>query len=143
MRDSEYLNWRFISRPDASYAVLAASRGRDLIGYIVCRIASIEGAAWGYIVDYLVEDRSMRVFAMLLQHAECRLAEADVKGIVCSVAMAPFRGALVRHGFFPVPFRGESYVRVTTNHRNPRLQPYSDLRCWFMTMADGDLEMAF
>ena len=143
VRDSEYLNWRFISRPDASYTVLAAARGPDLIGYIVCRVASIDGAAWGYIVDYLVEDRSMRLFSMLLQRAESYFAETDVKGIVCSVATAPFRSALVRHGYYPALFRGESYVRVARNHQNPTLQPYSDLRHWFMTMADGDLEMAF
>jgi hypothetical protein len=143
VRDSEYLNWRFFSRPDASYTVLAASRGRDLIGYIVCRVASIDGAAWGYIVDYLIEDRSMRLFSMLLQHAESYFTESEVKGIVCTVATAPFRGALVRHGFYPALFRGESYVRVARNDENPRLQAYSDLRSWFMTMADGDLEMAF
>jgi hypothetical protein len=143
VRDSEYLNWRFISRPDALYTVLAASRGRDLIGYIVCRVANIDGAAWGYIVDYLVEDRSMRLFSMLLQHAVSYFAETDVKGIVCSVATAPFRSALVRHGFYPVLFRGESYVRVARNDQNPILQQYADLRSWFMTMADGDLEMAF
>ena len=143
VRDSEYLNWRFISRPDASYTVLAASRGHDLIGYIVCRVASIDGAAWGYIVDYLVEHRSIRLFSKLLQHAESYFAESDVKGIVCSVATPPFRNALVRHGFYPVLFGGESYVRVARNDQNPTLQAYSDLKFWFMTMADGDLEMAF
>lgn len=143
VRDSECLNWRFISRPDASYKVLAASRGRDLIGYLVCRTANIDGAAWGYIVDYLVEDRSIRLFSMLLHSAEAYFAETDVKGIVCSVATAPFRSALIRHGFYPVLFRGESYIRVARNDRNPTLQAYSDLRSWFITMADGDLEMAF
>ncbi|HXW84127.1 MAG TPA: hypothetical protein VEJ86_06960 [Candidatus Binataceae bacterium] len=99
IRDFRYLRWRFDARPDANYSRFAALRGSELIGYLVCRAApDSEGAAMGYLVDFLVEDRSGEIFAMLVWAAEQQLRRQDVKAIVCTVAPAPFREQLERLG---------------------------------------------
>lgn len=42
-RDQRYLNWRFVARPDATYTRLVATRGSDLVGYLVLRSVEKDG----------------------------------------------------------------------------------------------------
>jgi len=144
IRDRRYLNWRFVSRPDASYTLLAAVRDASTLGYLVFRIADNVGVRCGFIVDYLVEGRSRAIFSLLLQHAEEYLLREHAKAIACSVASAPYRGVLLRHGFYPAAFRTRCYLTAAEVYSSdPGLQVFIDLREWFVTMADGNLEMNF
>ncbi|MFZ0889362.1 MAG: GNAT family N-acetyltransferase [Candidatus Binataceae bacterium] len=143
LRDQRYLNWRFVSRPDASYTRIAAIRDSRTLGYLVFRIADNFGVPCGFLVDYLVEGRSTAIFALLLQHAEECLLSENVKVIVCSVTSPPYRSVLLRHGFYPAALRMRCYLVAAVHSSDPGLQVFTDLREWFLTMGDGNLEMSF
>lgn len=143
VRDEGYLDWRFMRRPDATYAVLAATRASDLLGYVVLRSAADEaGVLWGYIVDFLVEQRSGSLFALLLGSAVDCLRVAGVKGISCR-AMPPYRGVLYRHGFYPMFWSPPHYFHISLDVPDPGVRTLEDVRQWHLTMGDGDLEMVF
>ncbi|HEY6421593.1 MAG TPA: GNAT family N-acetyltransferase [Candidatus Binataceae bacterium] len=142
VRDRRYLNWRFAARPDARYTMLAAVKGPATIGYLIFRVRNDDDQPIGYLVDYLVENRSAAIFSLLLRNAEDELLRYGVKAIMCTVATPPYRGALIRHGYFPVPLRTRGYFGAARNTFDPRLQVFTDLRKWFVTMGDGDLEMS-
>ena len=143
IRDSRYLRWRFDARPDATYLRLAALRGSDLVGYLVCRTATeSDGATIGYLVDFLIENRSTDLFSLLLWHAEQNLLRHRVKAIVCTVASSPFREQLMRSGYHKFESgRAPGYFSSAVNSTDPALLRFADLRQWYFTMSDGDLEL--
>jgi len=144
VRDSAYLNWRFNSRPDASYmAIAAADRQGKILGYLVYRIVEREGVRWCYIVDFLSEGDPAGVFALLVARAEEMATRDGVKAIVCLIAKAPFRQVLRRAGFYPSVLGTRSYVSGAIIREDLSLGPFADVQKWFVTMADGDVEMAF
>ena len=95
----------------------------------------------GFLVDYLIEDRT--VFSLVLKRAEELLRDEHVAAIVCSVATAPYRRILFRHGFFPAAFRPRTNLAAQLNSADPRLRAFLEVRRWFITMGDGNLDMHF
>ena len=141
VRDRRYLEWRFGRRPDARYDVIAVSRASELAGYMVTRSGS-ESGDWGYLVDFLVEERSSRLFSFLLDEAVESLRREGAVGISCRVAVPPYRGLLYRHGFVPLLGAPRGYLRATVRLANAEPRGLTDPGCWFLTMGDGDLEMS-
>jgi hypothetical protein len=143
VRDRNYLSWRFDARPDASYARLLATRGANVIGYLVFRVAEQEGVRWGYLVDFLVEANDRTVFEMMLHDAEDRMIRAGVKGIVCVIARPPYREVLRRRGFYPALFRTPAFLGGSVTSPEPNLRIYGEVKKWFVTAGDGDVDMSF
>ena len=144
VRDSAYLNWRFNSRPDASYvAIAAANREGKILGYLVYRIIEQDCARWGYIVDFLSEGDPSGTFALMVRRAEEMMSRDEVKAIVCFLAKAPYRQVLRRAGFYPSVFGTRSYVSGAIIKEDLSLRPFAEVQKWFITMSDGDAEMVF
>jgi GNAT superfamily N-acetyltransferase len=143
VRDRRFLNWRFAQRPDASYRFVVAMRDSDLIGYLVFRVAEIEGAKWGYLVDFMAEGPTLMPFKLLLRHAESCLMREGAKVIVCDAAPARFRRALMRSGYLPSRARKPIYLSANLNSADPELQVFADVPRWFVTASDGNLELTF
>lgn len=143
VRDRAYLSWRFVRRPDARYTILAATRGAEVAGYLVLRLADRDGARRGYLVDFLVENRSLPVFSLLVERAVKRLGGDGAKVVSCRVINAPYRHRLYRHGFWPLLWGPRGYMRVDCLSTDPAAQDFQDPQRWFVTMGDGDIEMAF
>jgi hypothetical protein len=141
VRDQLYLKWRFSQRPDVEYRIAAAIRGSDVVGYMVTRCTDQNGQRWGYLVDFLVEERSASVFAMLVEHALDDLRQQRATLAICRIIVPPYRSMLYRHGFFPWPRAPRGYLRVRMPPQS--LPSAARGRQWFLTMGDGDLEMSF
>lgn len=88
VRDQPYLNWRFACRPDARYTLLVATRGPDLVGYLVLRSTERARVRWGYLVDFLVEGSSSSLFALLVEEAVECLRRERVAIISCLASYA-------------------------------------------------------
>ena len=141
VRDRRYLDWRFKQRPDAEYSIVVATRGSDLVGYMVTRCVDRDRKRWGYLADFLVEEGSALVFAVLVEHAVNELRQQNAALAICRIAVPPYLSMLYRQGFLPWARAPQGYLRV----RMPLQSSPSaaDARHWFWTMGDGDLEMAF
>ena len=142
VRDQRYLNWRFICRPDTKYTLLVATRGPDLVGYLVLRSAKRAEGWWGYIIDFLVEDSSSSLLALLVKEAVERLRHEGVVAISCRATMSPYRRIFYRQGFYPWYWGQRGYFCTRVTLPDPELQVFGDPQQWFSTMGDGDLEMA-
>jgi hypothetical protein len=141
-RDRRYLNWRFLARPDVSYRFLVACRGEDIIGYMVFRAGDRDGMRCGYLIDYLVENRSREVFSQLLEHAENAMLHDGAKAITCAVAPAWYRARLMRQGYFPVRSATTPHLNALCHLADPALEVFTDLEQWFVTMGDGNLDFS-
>jgi len=142
-RDRRYLRWRFHARPDVSYRYLIALRGDDIVGYMVFRMAPRDGMRCGYIIDYVAENRSREVFSLLLAQAEASMRQDGAKAIICAVAPAPYRATLWRSGYFPARLAATSYLNAEHHTIDPALAIFADLRQWFVTSGDGDLDFSY
>lgn len=141
IRDRGYLEWRFKQRPDASYTILAATRGAELIGYMVTRQVERAGERWGYLVDFLVQDRNRFVFGVLVEEAVEALRRAGVVAVGCRFAVPLFRRVLYRHRFVPLAWGPKGYIRARARLPDPATRQFG-AGDWFLTMGDGDLEMS-
>ena len=149
VRDLQYLKWRYLDRPDVSYIMIAATKGTDLAGYMIFRLGEKRGMQIGYLVDFLVEGKSPLVFSLLVEKAVSCLIKESADVISCQTTTGFGRWVLYRHGFYPWRWgtSGYFYSRVHMPDQTPPLPQYAkifgDVRQWYITMGDGDLELSF
>jgi hypothetical protein len=62
-------------------------------------VANRDGLPTGYVIDYLVENRSREVFSLLLGRAEKSMVEEGAKLISCVLVAAPYRSMFWRSGY--------------------------------------------
>jgi hypothetical protein len=142
-RDRRYLNWRFLARPDASYRYLIALHGENIVGYMVFRVAMRDRMLSGYVIDYLIENRSREVFSLLLEQAEKSMVDEGAKVIICVVAVAPYRSMFRRSGYFAARTASTPHMNVLCHSGDRVLEVFTDLSKWFLTMGDGDLDFSY
>ncbi len=143
VRDHSYLNWRYVQRPDASYTLYGVEYGSELAGFLVIRIGSHLGMRWGYLVDFLVHENSDDVLSSLIDAALDEFRRSGVAAVSCYATDRAVRRTLFRHGFLPFPRRKPIHFNRSIRADRPDLAKFKSLRHWYVTMGDGDFEMAF
>lgn len=143
VRDRSYLNWRFFNRPDAQYAVFAAQKYDDLIGYLIVRLCERAGVLCGHLVDFMIEGKDPLPFELLVNKAIDYLRSQHAEAIICLASSSLYRHVLYRQFFFPWRFKTRGYFRPRVDFPEQALQVFRNPRLWYLTMGDGDLEMAF
>jgi hypothetical protein len=142
VRNHRYLNWRYCARPDAQYLLYGFERGDELAGFLVARAFTYLGVRWGYLVDFLAPENSTEVLRALVGQAIEDFRNDRTAAVSCFVNDSAARRALLRYGFLPVPQRRPiRFVRLIPNRR-PDLIKFRDAKRWYLTMGDGDLELA-
>ncbi len=144
VRDRAYLQWRFGQRPDVSYLILGALRGAELAGYLILRAGEVDDERLGFLVDFLVEPGGTRTLTALVRAAVEWLRRDGAKAISCRASAAAHRCTLYTHGFLPFFWGPPGYAHAVAETALPAdARSFEDLRHWYLTMGDGDLEMAF
>ncbi len=65
VRDSKYLNWRFIFRPDKKYynfEIIDISNKKNVIGYIVLKLYKYKTDLYGHIIDYYIDTNNRHFY---------------------------------------------------------------------------------
>jgi hypothetical protein len=143
VRDRQYLNWRYCKRPDASYLIFGVERASRLEGFLVARVADNLGMRWGYLVDFLAAEPSGEVFSSLVVAAVQEFSHLGVAVVSCYTTDPAIRRNLVRHGFFPSPQRHENQFGFHIKGKRKDLEPFADIKRWYVTIGDSDMEMGF
>lgn len=139
IRNAAFMRWRYLAHPVFPYALFAAVRDADIVGYVVLRLESRFGMRIGHIVDLLAQDE--RAFGDLL-HRSLLYFEENGAEIASFLMMPRFAKAehLGRFGFFRLPARfspQELYLGVRSHE--PSLAPsLSDPDRWYITWGDHD-----
>jgi len=142
IRDYRYLNWRFCERPDATYILYGIERASELEGFLVARATTYRGLRWGYLVDFLAPENSTNVLSTLIGQAIGELHQLGVVAVSCYTTDKAARAALFRNSFFPAPQpKPIRFVHFLQGSRTD-LEEFATLKTWYLTMGDGDLEMA-
>ena len=142
IRDHRYLNWRFCQRPDATYNLYGIERGSELEGFLVARATTYRGMRWGYLVDFLAPENDREVLPSLIDAALDEFRRVGVAAVSCVATDPAVRRILFRAGFFPAPQRKPIHFMRRTQRTRADLAKFMAIQCWYLTMGDGDLELA-
>lgn len=139
VRDRAYIDWRFIQIPDRAYRLLGAFRGEALVGYLVLRRIEEGGLSTMRIVDIFGHRHDLAVFRTLIGAAldEARRIGADRLSMI-EVHQPDLRRELALALFIP----GRWTVNVTGRYLGNERELFFDAKRWWITFADGDLDLA-
>jgi hypothetical protein len=100
VRDSAWVDWRYLTAPSHDYRVLLAERDGQPAGYIAYRLEMTTGAPWGFIAELLApqDDPTARRALIACAVSEMRAAGA-VAATVLAVPRTRMHAALRRAGF--------------------------------------------
>ncbi len=139
VRDSQYLNWRFIDYPEKDYNVYIARRKGKVSGYIVFRNKEVNGVMSGFISDVLVKNDDKETLQCLIQEAAGAIKTKGAALIFCVISPynKMYAEALKRSGFI---FKKLSYKFIRHNNYSASLEEFlKDSKNWFFTNSDSDL----
>ncbi len=136
VRDSTYLNWKFVDKPFTPYARWAArdADGR-LAGYVVFRTFSGEDGSYGQVMDVLADPRS-GAFSVLIQKALDEMRAERVGEVRIACTHSGFAGALRGLGFL----QSSHVLHFMILHWEGRIEPgwETSARHWYLSYSDGD-----
>lgn len=136
IRDTAYLNWRFVRNPRRDYDLFVVESGGELVGYAVFATGSWPAPGVGLLADWLVRPGEVEAGRALL---EACLARARVAGTPLLVGILPeWSEWLPRYqdwGFFAHTSEYLMSGRMT----QPRFDMYWLRDHWWYTLAEVDL----
>ncbi len=119
-----------------------AERRGELDGFLVARATTYRGMQWGHLVDFLAPEKSSEVLRSLVGWAIDEFRALGVAAVSCYATDPAARGALFRSGFFPVLQRKPIRLVRLIRRKQTDLAKFKEAKLWYLTMGDGDLEMA-
>jgi GNAT superfamily N-acetyltransferase len=136
VRDSTYLNWKFVDKPFTPYERWAA-RDADgkLAGYVVFRVIEQDGELSGKVLDVLADPRS-DAFSALVSKALDEMRPQGVAEVPIACTLPAFGDALRRLGFVQTQYVLH-FMILHFEGRAPAGWEKS-ARHWYLTYSDGD-----
>jgi GNAT superfamily N-acetyltransferase len=134
VRDTMYLNWRFVDCPGLRYRKFVAKRDGATVGYVVLRLSEPVELSQGFIVDLYAARHDKATLTALVRHSLAFFGDA-VATVECATSVPEHRAVYRKHGF----------VRTRTEHptvvcRDPtlraRLEELAD--DWLLSKGDHD-----
>jgi GNAT superfamily N-acetyltransferase len=133
VRDKSYLEWRYVTNPDAYSIFIARDGGGASLGYLVTRFHG-GTLPTGYVCDFLTLENDPDIFRALLAGA---VADFSKKGAALALAYAVKGGfydrLMRRAGFLP----RAGHIIITYNSELGRRVLSGNYR-WHFTMGDSD-----
>lgn len=103
-RDQAYLNWRYVANPSQEYALYAAVKDFEILGYCALRCEQYKGLLVGSIADIIGFQDDYDVVRHLIWTAFEHFKERRVDVISCNMPEKhPYRLDFMKLGFFPKP----------------------------------------
>jgi len=145
VRDSKFLNWRYLENPRRQYKVFSASDSKsNIIAYVVVRISRFNMMKVGYVVDILSEKTYAGYYAsFLLIRKACSYFKQNAVDLIGCVVLpnSPYFRMFLKNGFCPCPprFQPQPFVfHVRTARKKADNLALYEKRNWFLTLGDCD-----
>jgi len=143
VRDSAYLNWRYIQAPGREYAAFAARSEGKVRGLIVLRAVPLGRFSAGLIVDLIVEasGEGRASGRLLIDHAGAYFRDQDLDMLATLSLRHTDEFRLFRaSGFWMPPKFLEPHPLhfVVRSHAEEADAAY-DLHNWFLTLGDSQI----
>ena len=134
VRDSKFLNWRFVDSPDLEYRRFLAMAAGRVVGYSVLRRKTAVELRQGVIAEMFADPDDKTTLLSLLSHG-VRHFGADVASIECASSRPEIATALRSFGFFPTRETAATCVVADAGLRAEVERLRDD---WYFTKGDHD-----
>lgn len=137
VRDSAWVQWRFLSSPTRKYRVVLARRGGDAAGYYASHVGATSGKASALLAELVAPANDTAVQETLLAHAiaSSYAAGADILATL-AVRGGNLHQLLRRAGFFRGPAFG---VHIVPFAADLSMDQLANPRNWYLSGADFDV----
>lgn len=136
VRDSQYLNWRYIDCP-TSYKIFCVEKDGSIKGFVVLRYLRDEDVTRGRIVDILIEWGQEQIGELLLTHGIDYFIDNEVDVVTCwMLEHWPMFKILRKKGF--VKKQSPHYLVANSQVADISSELFADMSKWYMTMGDSD-----
>ena len=139
-RDSKYLNWRYINKPNEDYKIVALYENNRLRGFVVYCLKQKHGGKVGYIMELITDLDSSQHARILLDHAN-----NDLIASKCEVVLAwcfdfsPNAEVFKRIGFFSLPSKLRSIeLHFGYSNFNCKDSVLAERENWYLSYSDSD-----
>lgn len=143
IRDSRFLNWRFIDKPDEDYKVLGAYAHERLLGVVIYTIKEKHGGRIGYIMELLHDPLRPDLGEALLAHVkEAFILEKVDAALAWCFKHSPNYRAHRAVGFISLPYKLRP-IELHMGFRGFNLSADESLRllrreAWYISYSDSD-----
>ena len=142
LRDSKYLNWRYIENPDNDYTVFIVEKSKDILGYIILRCMKKFDLQMGLIMDIFTLPEHQEVSHNLIFRGIQFFQEKKADVISCLMLRhSPYCQNLIKNGFFVLPsklFPQEMHLGACLNSSEYPKDFVTNSKNWFITWGDHD-----
>lgn len=142
IRDSLYLNWRYVNKPGSSYTIFAIEKADDILGYIVLECIQRFGLKIGFIVDLLAVPGHPYFSNYLVSKAVEYFKEVQSSMLCCLMLKhSPYVQAVKANGFMLLPKRfypKKMYLGVFRNTEQYSAEFLAKPDNWYITWGDHD-----
>ena len=141
IRDSKYLNWRYIERPGYDYKAFSAIEDGILNGYIVLREDTMSGLKLGLVVDILASDSNTACSLLLHAYEVFKNSDMDIMGCLMFDTSIYF-DILKKAGFLKLPKKyspKEFFFVVKADDDIISSDIAYSSKNWFLTFGDIDI----
>jgi len=135
VRDSRYLNWRFLDPPTAPFQVLGLRSHGCLAGYVAFEV---DGEGYGHVADLFGPPEPEIIGALLAASLTVMLERGCIKASIGAAMDCRFFPLIRQLGFLP---REESVpMAVHVYHDGPGMDAVLDAGEWLAWFGDRDVE---
>jgi GNAT superfamily N-acetyltransferase len=134
VRDSRYLDWRFVQCPNLRYRSFALTIGKAIRGYVVLRRTETEELRQGIISDLVAAPGDVQSLRTLLVYALIHFGK-DVASVECVTSSEEIRALLREFGFIRTRTTRPTCWASEKNIRREIEQLRSS---WYFTKSDHD-----
>jgi len=143
IRNSAFLNWRYLDRPDVPYYCFGAFNGDDLEGYCILKLYQDENTLRGHFIDLFTQDGNSDCGQFLVENGLKYFNDKDVDETTLWMQGSPFfEDILKEFGFHVGGVSDGGWPGVTRPmicRFNVELEKYRTLlneKDWYFTMGD-------
>jgi hypothetical protein len=131
LKDSNFMNWRLVDRPDKQYTKFIYEEGQSLKGYIVLKHFDDQGYHKVHILD--VQAESIDILNELTKAAESFAHNSNELNMWTN-PHNPYHHEFIKNGFY----ERESTDLLIIHFNNGKREPIQDGAWWFC-LADNDV----
>ena len=141
-RDVNYLNWRYLRKPNSNYTILhCKDKQGKYLGYVVYKVIDKHGGRIGYIMELISDTDNIEAGQMLLQEA-IRGIKKDQGDLILTWSMdhSPNYKLFKKEFFMKIPDKLkpiELHFGVRAFDKNIEEVLY-DRKNWFISYSDSD-----
>jgi hypothetical protein len=143
VRNKNYLNWRYVDRPDTQYEIYSAWSGQEIVGYVVTCRENMDVGNVTFVMDMMVDEKgSLTAHTLLHKIVTIACERNDVLVSAIVMPASTIKATFLKHLFMMLPerfFPQELYFAGLEFSSKETNDFFYDPKSWGLSWGDDDV----